>query len=172
MSADALKPRVRYASDQMMHELVRRLLDAGHLSRAQADDLQSRSVLAGRPLDELVISERIVDEEAVLRILSELSRIPFHHLAEVKIQPDAVRRVPARLALRHTVFPVSEARGTITLAVCRVPDVTLVESLRMVLNSAVEWILCTRPDIAKSVKHFYGLGVQSIDQLGNGLAHR
>jgi type II secretory ATPase GspE/PulE/Tfp pilus assembly ATPase PilB-like protein len=155
----------RFFSDQLMFELAENLLQQGVITREQIQDLMSRANLTGRTLDELLIKESIVSEEKVLQTLSQLTNIPFKHIADITIQPEAVKKVPARVVLRYQVMPLTLNGGVITLAVSRVPSISVAESLRLLLDVAIDWVLCTEADISKSIKHFYGLGAETIDSL-------
>lgn len=163
--APALPSERRFMSDQLMMEFAHALVERHIVTRGQIDELNSRRALTGESLDRLLIKESIVPEADVLRVLSELSGIPFRHLAELTITPDAVARVKPRAALRYRIVPIAIEGGVISLAVSQVPSVTMVDSLRMLLNTALEWILCSEREIEKSLKHFYGLGAETIDTL-------
>ncbi len=165
-ASPAPRPGLRWHSDQLMLELGTLLVERGLLTRAQLDDLASRAALLGEPLSRLVVESGLAPESEVLPLLSTLSGIPFGHIADFRVDPAAVARVPARVALRYQVMPLELRGGVIRLAVSEVPAVTTVDSLRMVLNLAVDWVLCTRQDIARTIKHFYGLGIETIDAMG------
>jgi type II secretory ATPase GspE/PulE/Tfp pilus assembly ATPase PilB-like protein len=148
-----------------MLEMCQILIQKGRLTREQVDELNSRKALTGETVDTMLVKEGLIKETELLSVLSELSNIPFRHIADVKIQPDAIQQVPPRVALRYKVIPIQVKGGIITLASGQVPNLATVDSLRMVLNMAIEWILCTETDITKTIKHFYGLGAETIDNL-------
>lgn len=155
----------RFYSDQLMLELAHTLVEKGLVRRDQIDDLNARKALTGQSLDRMLIKEGHVSEEDVCLALAELTGIPFHHIAELRISNDAAAKVQPRIALRHCVMPISVNGGIITLATSRIPTPTEADGLRMLLNMAVDWVLCTETDIMKSIKHFYGLGAETIDNL-------
>ncbi len=156
----------RLLSESLMFEFGNALVSKGLLSRAQLDELSARASLLGQPLSRLAIESGLVPEPEALETLSAVSGIPFRHIAEFRPDPEAVARVPARVALRHQIMPLALEGGVIRLAVADAPSLATVDSLRMVLGLAIEWVLCTRQDIARSIKHFYGLGVDTIDAMG------
>ena len=162
----------RLFSDQLMLEMGHALVDRASITRAQFDELMSRKALTGENLDQLLVKEGLVKETEVLETLAELTNIPFRHIADLEVSPDAVTQLQPRAALRFEVLPVNIGNGVITLATRNIPDQTTADSLRLLLNQAVDWILCMESDIAKSIKHFYGLGAETIDdlvQLGDAL---
>jgi type II secretory ATPase GspE/PulE/Tfp pilus assembly ATPase PilB-like protein len=159
----------RFFSEQLMVELSQALVERGFLSREQIDELNSRRALTGESLDRLILKESLVDEVDVLKILSDLTNIPQRHIGEYKIDADTVQRVQARTAIRYEVMPVKVDGGVITLATSRVPSLSATDGLRMLLDMALDWVLCTDQDITKTIKHFYGLGAETIDTLVSDL---
>lgn len=168
MSPESVAPPTerRFLSETLMVELGQNLVAKGVINRRQLDDLNARRALTGETLDRLLVREGHVGEATVLGMLSELTRLPARSMAELTIQPEAVQRVPARVALRYRIMPIEIRQGVITLATAQVPSAASVDSLRLVLNLGIDWILCPESEIDKSIKHFYGLGVDAIDQLG------
>ena len=160
-----VRSEVRFYSPQLMLELGHALAEKGLLTRPQIDELNSRGALTGENLHTLILKEALIEEREVLATLAELSGIPFKLMANMTIQDEAVHKVPARVALRYSVMPVNLDGSTVTLAIGEVPGQTTVDGLRMLLNTAIEWVLCTSNDISRSIKHFYGLGADTIDHI-------
>ncbi len=156
---------IRFFSDQIVMELGYALCDQGAVTRQQLDDLNSRRALTGESLDRLLVKEGLATDEQILREYSRLTSIPFHHIADFKITPEVVARVQPRVALRYNIMPLEVRGEMIRLATSQVPPLNTVDSLRMLLNVAIEWVLCTEGDISKTLKHFYGLGAETIDYL-------
>jgi len=131
----------------------------------QLVELDSRQILTGRSLDRLVVAESLVSEQDVLTILAELTNIPFCHLAELDVDPAVPRAIQPRVALRYRILPIALKDGAMTIATSAVPDLATVDGLRMLLDTSVDWVLCTETDIQKSLTHFYGLGAETLDEL-------
>ncbi|MBM4149101.1 MAG: type II/IV secretion system protein [Lentisphaerae bacterium] len=155
----------RLFSDHLMMELGHALIEKRLLSRESLDDINSRRALTGDPLDRLLIREGVVEEPDLLRVLAGLCNMPFLHIADISIGREAVKAVPARVALRYNVMPLDLEGGVLRLAACAVPTPATADALRMVLNCALDWVLCTEGDINRSIKHFYGLGAETIDSM-------
>lgn len=159
----------RFFSEQLMLELGQTLIEKGLLAREQIEELNSRRALTGEGLDRVLMKEGVIGDEVVLRTLAGLSNMPFHHIGEYNITPDVVQRVPARTAIRYEIMPVKIAGAVVTLATARVPSMTDADSLRMLLDMAIEWVICTDTDITKTIKHFYGLGAETVDNIVSAL---
>ncbi len=155
----------RFLSDELMADLGRRLVELTLLSPEQVEELHSRRTLTGKTLDALLRQERWVDDERLVAELAHLSGIPARKLADYTIEPAIAAQVPSRTALRYRVMPLSDQDGVLTLATCTVPTHQTADGLRMLLDRAIEWVLCTENDLIKSLTHFYGLGAETIDEL-------
>jgi type II secretory ATPase GspE/PulE/Tfp pilus assembly ATPase PilB-like protein len=156
---------LRFYDEGMMVELAEMLTSKGLLTEAQLGEMQGRAALTGKSLDTLLFEEATVDEDTLLKLFSELSGIPLKNLSEFKISAEVVEKIPAKIALRHRVVPLALRGGVLTVAVSRVPTLTTVDGLRMVLDTSLDWVLAHETDVARSLTHFYGLGAETIDQL-------
>jgi type II secretory ATPase GspE/PulE/Tfp pilus assembly ATPase PilB-like protein len=159
----ALPVEMRFSSDGLMSELGYRLVGEGRLASGQLSELVSRAALTGESLADILIGEGFEKEEAVLKTLSVLSGIPFEPLSHVRIDAASVGRLPARAALRYRVMPVASDSGSVTLAASRVPTREVFDGLRLLLGCDVRFVLCPEVDLAQSLKHFYGLGADTLD---------
>lgn len=164
-AAMAARGEPRYHGEDMVQEVVARLLDTGRITDEQLAELQNRASLSMRPVDELALSEGLVDEATILSIYSELSGIPIGKVGDYRIDREVIDSVPARVALRYRVAPVSIEDGVLTLAISRVPDFATVEGLRLVLDRPIAWTLCQSADVSRSLTYFYGLGAETVEKL-------
>ena len=155
----------RFYGEDMMIELGQHLITQGLISPIQIEELNSRKTLTGQSIDQMLREEGLVEEPVILQELSRLSGIPFKSIGDYGIDEDAVKRVTSRTALRHRVMPLTVENGVMTLATANVPELATVDGLRMILDVALDWVLCTESDVAKTLTHFYGLGAETIDQL-------
>lgn len=143
-------------------ELVQTLIERGLVTREQVEEVKVRSALTGDRLDELLVREHLVAEAEVLSALSTLTNIPFRAVADFPIPADAVAKVPAKVTLNYRVIPLDLHGGVLTLGISHVPSLMLTDNLRMLLNAAVEWVLCADSEISRTIQHFYGLGAETV----------
>lgn len=155
----------RYASDDLLAEVSQHLVDRGLLTPDKLSELQNRAALTLQGIDRLLIQEDIVKEADLLQAFADICGIPFHTIGDFKIEQEAIEKVSAKVALRHRIVPLTFQNGILLLAASRIPTLTTVDGLRMVLDAGIEFVLCPESDIAMSLTHFYGLGAETIDQL-------
>ena len=148
-----------------MTELGQALIERGVVTREQVDELNVRCALTGDRLDGLLIKDHFASEADVLNSLSALTNIPHRPVADFRIGPEAVSRVPAKVALNYRVIPLELRGSVITLGIGQVPSLAIADNLRMVMNLAIEWVLCGESDIVRTLQHFYGLGAETVDSI-------
>jgi len=158
-------PDIRYNSDELLVEVTQKLVERGLLTLDKLGEIQGRAALTLQGVDRLLIQEAIVNETDLLKAFSEASGIPFHNIGDFKIEQEAIDKVTAKVALRHRIVPLTFQNGILLLATSRVPNLTTVDGLRMVLDAGIDFVLCPESDVSMSLTHFYGLGAETIDQL-------
>ena len=158
-------PDIRYYSDELLVEVTQKLVECGLLTLDKLGEIQGRAALTLQGVDRLLIQESIVNETDLLKAFSEASGIPFHNIGDFKIEQEAIDKVTAKVALRHRIVPLTFQNGILQLATSRVPNLTTVDGLRMVLDAGIDFVLCPESDVSMSLTHFYGLGAETIDQL-------
>ncbi|MDA3923436.1 MAG: GspE/PulE family protein [Kiritimatiellae bacterium] len=157
--------QISYYTEELITEAAQRLIDKGLLTFDKLADLQGRASLTLKGIDTLLMEEKIVNETDLLKTFSDVSNIPFHPIGDFKVEQVAIDMVTPKVALRHRIVPISFKDGILMLATSRVPSLTTVDGLRMILDAGIEFILCPDGDVSMSLTHFYGLGAESIDQL-------
>jgi len=156
---------LRYYTDDLVTEVTQRLVDQGLLTIEKLGELQGRASLTLQGIDRLLLQESIINEADLLKAFAAVSGIPFHNIGDFKIEQEAIEKVSSKVALRHRIVPLTFQNGILLLASSRVPSLTTVDGLRMVLDAGIDFVLCPEGDVAMSLTHFYGLGADTIDQL-------
>ena len=155
----------RLFSDHLTLELAQALIARGLVTREQVEELKLRCSLTGDRLDSLLIKEHFVPEQEVLAALASLTHIPFKSVADFRIKTETVALLPAKVALHYRVIPLSEEGGILTLGVSQVPSLAAADNLRMLLNRAIDWVLCTESDVSRTIQYFYGLGAETVESI-------
>ncbi len=152
-------------TDHLMLELGQALVEHGQITREQIDELSVRCALTGARLDSLLIADRFVPEAQVLDTLAALTNIPHRSVADFRITHEEVSRLPPKVALNYRVIPLELKGSVLTLGISQVPSLAVSDNLRMVLNLAVNWVLCTQKEVDQTLQHFYGLGAETVDSI-------
>lgn len=125
------------------------------------EELQHRSRWLNQPVDRLALQERLLDETALRDLLAEIGDRKTVSLSQTRIAPEAIAKVPPATVSRCRVIPMALRDKRIILASDRLLDPTEAEQLRVLLGMPIEWLLCTAHDLSESIKHYYGVGLES-----------
>jgi general secretion pathway protein E/type IV pilus assembly protein PilB len=134
-------------------------------------ELTEKAAMSGVPLEHFLVDRGHVEEQSVLKVLSDMTGLPVVSLNEAGVDPEVVRQTPPRIVAHTSVMPIRIDSGVLILGTDKVRDVTEEDRLRLLLNRPVRWVLCTRGDIRESINHYYGIGLKSFLGLA-GPAHR
>jgi type II secretory ATPase GspE/PulE/Tfp pilus assembly ATPase PilB-like protein len=145
--------------EEIEAKLASELVARGHLSRDRMEEIQHRTKWLDEPLDRALIHEKLVSEDLVLELLSEISGIPVMPVSQLKIEEEAVKLVPPKVVAHYRIMPIRVYGGSITAATDRVGELDREDQLRIVLGCSVRWVLCKSHEISECIKHYYGVGI-------------
>lgn len=99
------------------------------LTSDRAQQVKLAEIQSGKSQEEILTSQNLVNEEALVRAKAVLYNIPFIDLATVPTSPEALNILPQEVAERFKVYPVSvdKAAKQIILAMADPLDLTAIE---------------------------------------------
>lgn len=107
-----------------------------------------------------------VSEEAFLQKVATALGWPFTDLSRLTIAPEIRKRVSTKVAFQYTVIPV-ELDGEILIVATGDPfDVAMGDAVQFDARGPVRFVLATRADIEKALKKYYGVGAETLDEMG------
>lgn len=109
--------------------LVDILLAQGALTADRAKQVKLAEIQTGKPQEKIIIEQRIVNEDALIKARATLYNIPFVDLRAIPVSPQALAVLPQEVAKKFKVFPVSTdpAKKDLVLAMSDPLDLTAVE---------------------------------------------
>ena len=143
--------------------LSKALLERGALSGAQLEQ-----ALAGRregeSLAQALLRLGLTDPREVARGLAELSGLPVADLTGLDPAPELLRLVPARLAYRARVLPLSRENGSLRVATDDPFRVEALDELRLVTGLDVLPSLAAADALEEALARLYGVGADALDR--------
>ena len=140
--------------------LERGLIDPEHLSEAM--ELKRTE---GLRLDRALVRLGYIQEDALLKIMSEQLAIPLVDLSETQVDVETLRRLPAKLLYRKNLVPIARDDGTLTVATSDPYDLYVFDELRLLTGLSVQPALAREEDIAKVIKKHYGVGGDTVEDM-------
>ena len=113
-----------------------------------------RSAQDGTPLHEAVVTLGFVDEQVSYSLLASTARLPFH-TQDIEPNPLAVKLVPAKLARRHELVPLSIDDKTITYLTATPYDVDADRDLSFATGRAPSAVIVCRSRVRQALDQYY-----------------
>ena len=120
-----------------------------------------------QPLIEAVLDANLVDEERFFAELAETLRLPY--AAEDKEPQEGLHhRFPAKLALRHRIYPEHVSTQEAVLLTYNPFDLSARQAVGQELRKRVHWKIASRHRILESLHQGYGVGAENFEELLEG----
>lgn len=145
----------------VVERLQQRLADDHVLPRDQLEALVQRASWLQEPLERVLVKDGVIDETTMLGYLARITGLEVVKLSQAKLDASASGRMPARMAVHYHVIPLAASEDEIVLACDRVHGIDDEDRIRMLLGTAVRWVLCSTHEISETIYQFYGVGIRA-----------
>ena len=136
------------------------LVQDGHLSQEQLDAALLRQKSAHKKLGEMLVSERLIDEEVVLLSLSKRLGLPAVRLRPGLIDPLVVNAIPKEIAEKHTIVPMFRVDGDLTLAMAEPQALLVIDDLERSTGLHIQPVIALAENINEYIKKYYAHDVK------------
>ncbi|HEX9757641.1 MAG TPA: type IV-A pilus assembly ATPase PilB [Nitrospiria bacterium] len=141
-------------------EKIGRLLVAANL--ISEDQLTNSLVLqkkAGGHLGSILIRQGFLEEENLLKFLSQQYGVPSVDLATQEIDPSVVKFIPSQVAIKHRVIPIRRRGQLITLAMVDPTDVFAIDDIKFMTSYDVDPVIASETSIVDAINKHYNLQI-------------
>jgi type II secretion system protein E len=137
----------------------------GELAKAWrvAADNGSQETLLG-----FICRERGLAEDVFLQKLAQALNWPFIEMAKVEVPPPARSKISTKVAFQHSVMPTDMVDGTVQIAVSNPFDTAMLNAVRFDARGPVLFALAPKAEIEKALKKYYGVGAETLEEMGGG----
>jgi MSHA biogenesis protein MshE len=146
MSANMNTARIRLGDLLIEHKLI---------SKAQLEAALKEQKKSGRRLGRVLIDNGYVEEDAMLRVLSEQMRIPYVDLTTFDLNPQLVQLLPETDARRHRAIVLKETSDGLLVAMGDPMDIFGYDSLVKVLKKPVELAIASERQLFAAMDRTY-----------------
>ena len=142
-------------------------------SPAQFDDWRKswRAAVDGgstEPLLTFVARERGVAEDIFTQRLATALGWPYLDLTKLTVDNEARGKISTKIAFQYFVIPVAVDKGILQVAASDPFDAAMLNAVRFDAKMPVNFALATRSDVEKALKKYYGVGAETLDEMGEG----
>ncbi len=156
VSQEQLAAALKQQRTQPVQKLGEALVSLGHLTHAQLEEALSiearnRSI----PLGQILLDMGVVDAAVIKTVMAQKLGIPFIDLERFRISPEALKRIPHAVALRHQIVPVSEAENALIVAIADPTNMAKMEELRFIAGMKLAPVIASPEEIRRAIERSY-----------------
>jgi type II secretion system protein E len=142
-------------------------------SPAQFDDWRKawRAAVEGgsaEPLLTFVARERGVGEDVFMQRLAAALGWPYVDLHKTTVENEVRAKITTKIAFQYFVLPVAINNGVLQVVASDPFDTAMMSAVRFDAKMPVSFALATRSEIEKALKKYYGVGAETLDEMGEG----
>jgi general secretion pathway protein E len=102
-------------------------------------------------------ASRIVDEDVVMQQLAQAAGLPFEKPDPLKLNGEVIAQTMTRpFARHHNCVPLRKEDGRVVIAIDNPYDQSLIEQLRLLLQTDIKLVVSSRSDIQRIITEVYG----------------
>jgi len=122
------------------------------------------------PLLSFIARERGMTEDAFVQKLANVLGWPYLDLPKTTVPNEARSKISTKIAFQYSVLPVALENDTLQVVVSDPFDAAMTNAVRFDARIPVRFALATKMEIEKALKKYYGVGAETLDELGEGEA--
>lgn len=137
--------------------LVKLLERSGMATAEQINALKEDGARSERPLQELAITTKLIDERTLTKLFAEYADIPYVEIVPEDIPTDILQRIPERIARQYNavIFKIDDT-GLIHLAMDDPDDVQAVDFIQKEIGENVQLYVAARENILEALEMYRG----------------
>ncbi len=135
------------------------------ISESQWQDCWLEHEKSGVSLVRILTLKGLINEDALLKFLSEEFNIPFIRLKPEDIDSELPKKIPAKLVTHYNFMPLKIKDGILQIAVNDPLAILAWDEIKLFLKQDIQLFLANQKDILESIKNFYGLGAATLEAM-------
>jgi type IV pilus assembly protein PilB len=143
------------------------LVERGSVTPEQLNYALKLQAESGRRLGEILISEQIISETDLIEAISVKLKIPRLDLSDVVIDPNVLRMVPAEMARRLQVIPITKIGDSLTLGMADPLDIIAVDEVKYHSGMEVNRMIAAPTQIDSAIGRYYSVRERMQEVLGD-----
>ena len=132
------------------------LVQAGKISQKQLDAALAAQRESGGRLDSKLVGLGYLKDHELVDFLSKHFGVPAVDLGQIKIDAAVIKIIPAELARKYTVLPISKAAARLTVAMTDPTNVFALDDIKFMTGYTVEPVVAAEESLRIAIDRFYG----------------
>lgn len=148
--------------------LAETLIQQGKLTEKDRDRLFESHERSGKPFADLLAEEKILDEEALTHLLSEILDLPVLRLNSYQIDREVVGLLPQKMAERYHAVPVARIGSILTLAASKPLDLIALDEIKEITGCEIRLVFARASEIHNALAAHYLSPTNELNQVLEG----
>ncbi len=136
-------------------KLGQMLVKAGVITREQLESALNAQREKGGRLGYNLVRMKLISEDDLNSYLARQNRIEAINIEKMKIDPEVLQLIPAKLAIRYEVVPVERTGKTLVVAMADPHNLFTIDDLRFSLGMEIEPHICASSMIQRALDRIY-----------------
>ncbi len=132
------------------------LVRGGKINQAQLQEALSYQKDQGGRLGTNLVKLGYLTERQLVDALAEQFKVPSVDLNNMDIDEAVVKIIPADIARKYTIFPVTKAGATVTVAMIDPTNVFAMDDVKFMTGYKVEPVVASETAIRTAIDKYYG----------------
>ena len=107
-------------------------------------------------------------EDAFIQKLAAALGWPYLDLPKLTIRTRCANKISTKIAFQYSVLPAAVNNGVLQVVVSDPFDAAMMNAVRFDAKMPVTFALATKTEIEKALKKYYGVGAETLDEMGEG----
>ena len=142
----------------MSERLGEMLLREGLINEGQLKESLEYQQKHGGRLGSVLVRLKIVNEEDITELLSNQFGVPSINLANFEIEENVLKLIPAEVARKYNLLPISRTGASLTIAMADPSNVFAQDDIKFMTGYHVEPVVASEIAIEQSIEKYYGSG--------------
>jgi len=125
---------------------------------------------SAEPLLTFIARERGVAEDVFMQRLAKSLGWPYVDLHKLIVPPEARNKISTKVAFQYSVLPSALNNGALQVVTSDPFDAAMANAVRFDARIPVQFGLAPKSEIEKALKKYYGVGAETLDEMGEGEA--
>ena len=132
------------------------LIRQGAISEKQLEEALEKQRSEGGLLGEIMTRLGFVNERVIAQAITSQYGFPFLPLESYDVNPEAVKLVPEKMALKYHIMPVDIIGDVITIAMCNPLNKEAIEEVESTTGKTVRVFIALSTSVRAALSKIYG----------------
>ena len=137
--------------------IIEELVKRGILTKEQEEKLKKEVETSGKKEDEIILDKKILNEEELFSLKSEILKIPLKKFEPKEILPEVLKEIPEETASFYKIIPISKKGKVLEVGMVYPEDLDAIEAIKFLARKRdleIKTFLITLTDFKKTLEEY------------------